>query len=201
MEPTQRKMRASLARWYGKATPEQLEVGAAWYGGARAIVADMAFRHGVPTEVAAAVVAVLSPRIPWGRNVRLADELLGGAEVRGVLPASRDKASTILATHDTGRVSGPKVSAFYANLTGDESRVTVDTWVLRAVGFHTEQPSERQYRDIERAVVANAKRAGVTPAQYQAQVWVVIRDEQGSALHGGSLADNQRPGEKRAAAG
>lgn len=88
-------------------------------------------------------------------------------------------------------LSGPKVTAFEANLMGDPDSVTVDRWMMRAFNDSTQlvngrcehaaykdtddAPSEPDYRCIEDAVRKLAYEAGVQPRQYQAAVWVGIK--------------------------
>lgn len=95
-------------------------------------------------------------------------------------------------------LSGPKVTAFYKNLTmnpdADEG-VTVDTWMLRAFGLrpmssiddYTDNikeatgnaPSRFEYEAIELATQQIAMKFGVKPRQAQAAIWVGVK-----AIHG-----------------
>ncbi len=85
-------------------------------------------------------------------------------------------------------LSGPKVSAFFRNLTEpydkDSGEVTVDTWMLRAFGLRgsstkEEQksgaPSPAEYLAVQKKVQELAQEAGVLPRQFQAAVWVGIK--------------------------
>jgi hypothetical protein len=81
---------------------------------------------------------------------------------------------------------GPKVSAFFNNLTKpveQDNSVTVDTWMLRAFGFRKMDekggPTGAEYASIEQAVRDLAAMEGVYPRQFQAAVWVGIK-----RLHG-----------------
>lgn len=60
-----------LIEAWNQATTEDREAGEEWYKAARAAVANMAARHGVSKSCAAGVVAALSPRIHWSRNLEV----------------------------------------------------------------------------------------------------------------------------------
>ena len=93
-------------------------------------------------------------------------------------------------------ISGPKVTSFLKNLLGPTvypdaaEAVTVDRWMVRAAhgicgtpaGWTAEDdaPSPAEYRCIEELVRRLAREAGVEPRQYQAAVWVGIKNECGS---------------------
>lgn len=58
------------------ATPEEIDYWARWYHHAKEDVGELASKHNVPFEIAAAVVAVLSPGNKWFMNLRAADLVL-----------------------------------------------------------------------------------------------------------------------------
>ena len=61
----------SLKRLYGlyaSATVDELRAGRAWYDEARAYACELSERFDVPHEVAAGVLACLSPNSRWERN-------------------------------------------------------------------------------------------------------------------------------------
>ncbi len=76
-------------------------------------------------------------------------------------------------------LSGQKVSAFQANLLGDQNAVTVDLWMMRVFNRDNEAPTPAEYEDISRATRKAAKEFGVSPAQMQAALWVGIKAVQG----------------------
>ncbi len=76
-------------------------------------------------------------------------------------------------------LSGQKVTAFQANLLGDENAVTVDVWMMRAFNRDSDAPSAKEYEDISMATRKVAKQYGVAPSQMQAALWVGIKAVEG----------------------
>ena len=76
-------------------------------------------------------------------------------------------------------LSGQKVTAFQANLLGDQNAVTVDLWMMRVFQRDNEAPTPAEYEDISKATRKAAKEFGVSPAQMQAALWVGIKAMEG----------------------
>lgn len=171
-------VRRILTTW-GRATAGDREAGARWYGDdAATLVSDLACVGGVDRAAAAAVVAQLSPRTTWSRNVSAATALClaygqGGpdrsqraydaARAVGAMGANVDRALVALREHADGAdpvatVKGPKTNAFARNLMGDRDAVTVDVWAARIALA----PSWRRGQDD--AVETVLGRAGVYAA-------------------------------------
>lgn len=94
------------------------------------------------------------------------------------LPDNRQKAWRIAHGEDPNVVlRGPKVRAFFANITGDHDSVTVDVWAARAAEDTRidNSPSGARYAAIARAYQLAAVKRGVSPREMQAAVWVHIR--------------------------
>lgn len=155
----------------------------AWYANARAAARRLAREHGTTVSVAAGVIAALSPRCPWGRNVIAADIILGAARRGDDLPSVGLKANARKAfaiASGAGRpldiLRGPKVRSFYRNILGDVDAVTVDVWAARAAGVDSKARLDgRRYDHIADAYRYAARIVGVAPAVLQAIVWVSIR--------------------------
>jgi hypothetical protein len=164
-----------LAHWRRAPAPVKRE-GAEWYRRARVVAYYQAQRHSQSLATCAGVIAALSPRLSWTRNVRAADEVLAGSErPAGVFRASVRKALAILrGASPLAVLSGPKVRAFYRALMGDEGAAVVDVWVARALGW-TRELTEGAYRIVERALVLAAARARCSVATLQATVWIAVR--------------------------
>lgn len=121
LEPLTRRATAE----YRRATPEQIEDGAAWYPTAHQIARDQAQEYEVTIEVAAGVIAALSPNMGWGQNVMLAERMLAnnGMLNRGGLPRSLAQARIIHSgTPALDVLGGPKTRAFYEAIRGNDER-------------------------------------------------------------------------------
>lgn len=102
-------MTARLVRLYESAPQETLDAGDIWYASARNEARSMARDNGVTEAVAAGVIAALSPRIHWVRNLTVARLLLARKKVTGVFKTNLAKARRILqGEKPLGVLSGPK---------------------------------------------------------------------------------------------
>lgn len=167
---------------YRNATPQQVEAGHSWYPEAHQVAASQAGTYGVTIEVAAGVLAALSPRLGWGPNVMLAERMLatGGTLDRGGLGRSLAQARAIHAGADPDEVlRGPKTHAFYhAILTaGDSETPVIDrhAWDMLTGRRGAPPPTNRQYRDAAAKMRRAAEILGVTAHQAQAVTWLVHR--------------------------
>ena len=155
-----------------------------WYTIAQRETRRLARDHGTTRARAAGVIAALSPLQTWVGNVGAADQVLAAAD-RGDRTAPRvglrrNVAKAWAIATGEGRpldiLSGPKVRAFYRNIMGDLSAVTVDRWAARAAGVTEAYPSTRaRYDEVAACYIAAAAVVGVEPAILQAIVWCSIR--------------------------
>ena len=58
----------NILRIYAQATEEQIRQGLSWYDDARGVAITLSREYGVRVDVAAGVIAALSPSNKWGRN-------------------------------------------------------------------------------------------------------------------------------------
>jgi hypothetical protein len=131
------------------------------------------------------VIAALSPRVQWSTNLSAAAAIIGAAQrkesepIVAGLPDNRAKAWRIANGEDPSLVlSGPKVTAFFANITGDHNAVTVDVWAARAAEGESNKnaPTGKRYERIADAYrEAAAAARNVSPRTMQAAVWTHIR--------------------------
>lgn len=188
--PTHTTMVRRITRAYRAATPADRAAGLGWYdAAAREAAAIWADRP----DIAAGVLAALSPRCQWATNVAWAHALVAAARAGQACPPVSTESNRATAwaiattgadplTHlgkisHTGRVtSGHKVRAFYRNITGDEHAVTVDVWAFRAAtGRDVDAVSATDYRAISAAYARAAAILGISPRDCQAAVWVATR--------------------------
>lgn len=183
-----------ILRHWRAATAEDLANGLAWYDRAADVAAALAAGTDgrVTPAQAAGVIAALSPRCGWSANVRAAatmiDAYVAGQDqpVVAGLGANRAKAWRVLTTPDPLTVlRGPKVRAFYANITGDCNAVTVDVWAAAAAtgSKSDDAPRGRHYEHLADAYRRAASLAGVTPRDMQAAVWTHYRRTHARAIY------------------
>lgn len=186
-----RRERREALRWeanitaaYASATLADRAAGLAWYDRADRAADRIAAAHGIDRVAAAAIIAALSPRSRWSTNLQAADRIAAAnAAGRSRAPRvglgdARRKAWRIARGADPADVlGGPKVRAFFANITGDRRAVTVDVWATRAAYGRTDcpLPTGRRYDRLADAYRAVADRLGVAPRELQAAVWIHVR--------------------------
>jgi len=173
---------AYIRRWLKRATPKAHAAGRAWYREARRFVQRLADSYGVAPNVVAGIVAALSPRQSWKANKSNTITLVR-ARVMGDLRCPRVGLGT--SRRNAWRIAwgtdpeivlhGRKTRAFYFNLLGNMTHVTVDMWAMKAAGHKTEWLTESQHQRIVDAYRAVAQETGLDPAVVQAVVWVTIR--------------------------
>lgn len=183
---TQRTVIDRVLRVYDRASGAEREAGATWYDVAGDLTAYIGQESGYGRVHAAAVVAHLSPRFPWPRNVAAAEWLLmRGERFTGVLHRSYRAALASMSHPDPGAtLSGPKTRRFFLNLIGDYEAVTVDVWATRAAGVTEDQLKlAGVYDAVEHAFRLAARRRDISPAAMQATTWVVTRGGDRSGAH------------------
>jgi hypothetical protein len=185
LQPTEKRnkmlssktIRANLRNVYRAANENQITAGTEWYFEGESFVRSLALRSGHTPEQIATVVAHLSPRQSWVRNKAMTVELVETGTTRG-LGACIARATNALNHSDPlSTLNGPKTRSFGLNLLGRYETVTVDVWAYRAAcpSGNIENMGAKEYALISDAYIATAKYFGITPAQFQAIVWVAIR--------------------------
>ena len=179
---TQRLYRKNLRAWYAQSTDDERAEGLDWYPSARREVARIACDYRLPNRMVAHVIAALSPRNKWERNLADAEAFVAAFLENRPMPSantfSSNRRSAWRVLHENAEATGRKVSSFAANLTGDDDTLTVDTWTIRAAtgGRVDTVQNLTEYREVARAYVAVARELGLTPASLQAIIWIAIRN-------------------------
>lgn len=172
--PTKRTGVARIIRTFAAATPEERADGRDWYGQARILAeelaADWAPETGADDDAvkrAAAVIAVLSPRLAWSKNVELAQlayaQYYGSGLTKELyfvegwpgLKGNARKAFRILDGEEPEDVvSGEKVTPFFWTIydPSDPRAVVVDRHALDVV-------MGRVLTDAERGLLLGRKNA------------------------------------------
>lgn len=187
--------RAAGLGWYATAWDAAGTIARAMVGARVWATMSADARRALMAQVAG-VIAALSPRCQWSTNVAWAAAVVHAARTGAPCPRVHTKTMRRQAwaiangAHPLAVLHGPKVRAFWANITGDTDAVTVDVWAVRAA--RGDRPTVRDERGIlryaddgrvsarEYAAYADvyrraARRLGVTPRECQAAVWVAVR--------------------------
>lgn len=170
-----------ILRTFDRATTSDIEAGARWYDESGALAASLADGP-VTMHHAAAVIACLSPRTTWSRNVATATALIRegrtAARSLGAMEALLDRAEIALQDVDPiATINGPKTSAFARNIAGDREAVTVDVWACRVADLDENALGRKgAYDAVAHAYRLAARRRGVDPATMQATTWIVARN-------------------------
>lgn len=180
----------NIESYWSRATPADIVAGAEWYATAGATVRAISDATGYDVARIAAVVAQLSPRTTWQRNIDGAWHVATGApgSPHGCIGANVARARAALAAPDPlASVKGPKVSAFARALLGDSESVTVDVWAARIAlnpkwrrgDIDTAESALGRagvYEAVAYAYRVAGARQGVAPATVQAVTWIVARN-------------------------
>ena len=168
-----RKYRRAMAKYLVDATPTDIESASSWYGDARLVAVDIAWRMSIPVEHGAAIVSAFSPRVHWSRNITLAIDYAEGRTPRCLRQSIR--------AADRARVDGiaglkaDKTVNFARAIAGDGEAVVIDVWMCRAAGLDRDAPTVVQYREISSAVRSLAREWKLEPATMQALIWIMVR--------------------------
>lgn len=186
----------NVTRIFREATAEQVQAGMDWYADARRVANVYAERYGVSVEVAAGIIAALSPLNSWGNNLNLAARFLeaGGLDA-GYLKANLAKARAILAGADPVQtLSGLKVTNFYRSIvSAGADGVCIDRHAYclatndRSASNDVPGLSGKRYAELVECYVRAAKILSremgqtITPAVVQSVTWTVWRNKWWSA--------------------
>lgn len=172
-----------------RATDKEWSAGLFWYHEANALSWEL---DHVRNERAAGVIAALSPRLRWDKNVayaRIAYNLKGYSidDVENYIPTLKNSRRKALAMVNGALPrdvlgKGLKTNAFFDNIfrPWDSKRVTVDKHAFDiAMGNRTGYSTvitDKAYRLIEPAYVEAAYAYSIAPLQAQAISWVTWRN-------------------------
>lgn len=170
--------------------------GARWYPEASMIACDLVERYGVSYFQAVGVIAALSPRNKWERNLADAENLIkvfliDAESVDSVkvctFSSNKAKAIRILSDKPTSHdavlaiLSGPKLQEFYSCIVGINDEVCIDghaysVWAgdritladIPKIGKKLRQKIKADYREA-------ARQAGISADEMQAVTWCAWR--------------------------
>jgi hypothetical protein len=153
--------------------------GAAWYLVAYDEASRMAIANGLSLRCAIGIIAALSPRARWARNISAAHALAAGLPVTGMLRRSVTQARAILAGADPLDVlGGPKVRAFYVAILsrGTAGIAVVDAHAVRvATRGAYDAVAPCRYADVATAYAIVADTLQLPVHTVQATTWIAVR--------------------------
>jgi len=181
---------------YQLATLTEKQDGITWYPAAKAIAVKLAERYNIPAAQAVGVIAALSPRNRWERNVEDAESLIAAFQAGGAEQAQLTKVCTFganktkavrilesgLETLPTALdiLSGPKLREFASCIAGLPD-VCIDghafcIWAANRTGL-ADVPAigVKLRREIKADYQTAAEQLGITPSACQAITWVTWR--------------------------
>lgn len=177
------------------ATTQDWVEGKAWYATAHEAAQHLSDLYGVTTATAAGVIAALSPRNKWDRNLIDAEQLIStfvaaGAEAAEAVKvctfsSNKRKALAILEWNSNADVareilSGPKLTEFFNCIIG-EADVCIDghayaIWFGQRVTLaNVPSIGVKLRRAIKADYVAVAEANGLKPYEVQAITWTAWR--------------------------
>lgn len=174
---------ANIRKWYARADSDEWIDGSHWYSRAfdAAQEINVATTCGIATSIG--VIAALSPRNKWDRNLTDALNLITSPSADTVVStphSNKFKALRIIEGQNPWDVlRGNKVRSFYNCITNYATTddVCIDSWAIRAATCgKKETATDKQYADIQKAYRKVAAEYGIKPHQLQAIVWVTIRN-------------------------
>jgi len=174
---------------YREATPEEQDYWGRWYHHAQEDVREIAEKHNVPFELAAAVTAVLSPGNRWGMNILAAERVMSNINTpREEWPKINsygknvEKARQILLTGNTGFVIGPKVTVFFQSLLQPEKvkrDMVLDGHAINIWRGHSvrlkglKEPNQAERNQMIEDYARASQILGVSTQAVQAVTWYI----------------------------
>jgi hypothetical protein len=183
-------MRGHIIAAWGCTTPDERARGAAWYAEANEHAACIGDLVGAGTRAGAAALAVLSPQVEWGVNIReayqvacdVADGILSAENTYAAFPINVEKAWSILSDPSIidATVSGPKVTAFYRAIAGLPGGPVIDRHATRIATAHKyDAVSRSTYGAVQSAYIDAARILGLDEHTLQAATWLVCKRQLG----------------------
>lgn len=169
-----------------QADSDEIRRGRTWYRDARKTIKAMADESGVTIEIAAGVVAVLSPMVEWSLNLVEARHFLRkkgrGPQGAGFTRNYRKAREVLRGNLDV--IRGPKVSRFFKTLIDPKfNEAVIDTQMIAAFyrgkayrdDFRVVFQSEKRLSPIREAIRTIADERGETVGTIQATIWMTFK--------------------------
>lgn len=175
----------NIRAYYLLSTLHERQQGLDWYDTAYRDCESLAITYDISTQVICGMVAALSPRNRWTRNITDTEQviLLGEDAVVGTFNTNKTKALKILnGASPLTVLSGNKVTAFYKCLVYRVicDDVCVDTHAYGVALGNGERLRPKNISDTKYAEISDdyrelALELGIQPKQLQAITWLTYR--------------------------
>jgi len=192
----------SIIAVYNLASQADTILGETWYARALKFAEDLSAQYNIPVETIVAVIASLSPRNRWERNMQDAESMVKVSAAGGkfddlmslkvcTFKTGKQKAATILSQNITNReqllatLKGPKLQEFFNCILGDSDDVCIDghaysIWVGDRIALANVPSIGKKLRQTIKADYQEAAAIlSVAPHIVQAVTWVTWK-----RLHG-----------------
>lgn len=180
---------------YNLATMADKQAGQSWYARALAFARNLTADYNIDTTTIIGVIAALSPRNRWERNMQDAESMVKVAAAGGnyqdlmnlkvcTFKTGKDKAARILTDKISNRaellatLKGPKLCEFFNCILGDSGDVCIDghaysIWVGDRITLANVPSIGKKLRQTIKADYQQAAQSlGVQPHVVQAITWV-----------------------------
>lgn len=153
------------------------KAGLKWYAEAHDECQKLADELGLELWKVVAILAILSPKCPWNKNIEYTKAVITGKPC-GALGPNVKKAERLLAGAPlTDCLRGPKVTSFYYNILrrGYDTNVTIDVHIRRLFTGKAGNVHKALYKQITNQILILASIIRLPPAKVQAILWVYSR--------------------------
>lgn len=185
-----KKVRENLNELYKEATKSDIKSGKNWYLTAHQICLKLQEdnKNIFTLEQIAGVIAALSPRNKWERNILDASNVLRAVRLSKSPEAvkvctfnkNKQKAFNIAKGIEQIKPSSKKTFAFVNNIARlDQNFVTIDLWHLRACfGVTIESGlTPKIYDQLQEITIEEAQKNNIDGFKFQAVIWETLRNK------------------------
>lgn len=187
-------MKKTLESYIQTADIETIDAGMQWYSSAYEQCRLLASKYSTSPVLVASIVAALSPRNKWARNLIDAENVISHKFCNtplkkcAVYNAMLRKALSLCdesLTFEQREVilNGRKIQSFFLNICGISNRVTIDSWIDLAYAGKYKATKNRKalglprYRKIEQDFIKLSEKYACKPYQLQAIVWLNFQEK------------------------
>lgn len=176
------EMTAQILAYYNLATKREIADGKLWYANAYNTCKQLSELYDVPLFTVVGILAALSPRNKWERNVQDTEAVLVHGENATVATFTRNKVKAVRILNGEQPLdvlSGNKVRSFFTCIISNDD-VCIDSHayaVACGYGEHVtpKRIGDKQYFEIQVAYCKAASTLGLYGNQLQAITWLAYK--------------------------